>query len=141
VRKLIGGLGWAAACTACSAGVLVLSVGLSMALGTRWHGSYEYYGGDLALYVGPALLGFSAPAALAWRARATGAVSGLMQLARFAIASFLLAVLGFSALVAVAAREAPPDSWWAYWVIAGAVGITSLLGAARVVWVGRPHAG
>src|SRR4051812_14608975 len=127
VRKVLDVLGWTAACTACSAGALVLTTGVLMALGTRWHGNYESYGGDLALCLGPALLGFSAPAVLAWRGRRAGAGSGMVRFARLSIALFLLAVSGSSVVFAVAVREAPPDSRWAFRVIAGAAGVASLL--------------
>jgi len=56
---------------------------------------------------------------------------------RIAGAVLLLSVAGICAYLAVAAREAPPESWWAFWLIYGLVGIASGFGAIRLLRVGR----
>lgn len=54
----------------CGAITLLLTGLVLMNLGTRIHGNYEYYGINYpALFWGPAILGFLAPAVLTWYLR------------------------------------------------------------------------
>jgi hypothetical protein len=57
------------------------------------------------------------------------------RLTRAVFVLFLLGVVVACGNQALAAREAPPNSWWAYWLLDGAVAAVSLLG---VVWLARP---
>jgi hypothetical protein len=51
----------------CGAVTLLLTAVVLMNLGTRFHGNYEHYGINYpALFWGPGILGFLAPAVLAW---------------------------------------------------------------------------
>jgi hypothetical protein len=51
--------------TACGFGTLVVAVMYLMNLGSRLHGNYEYFGNYPLLYLGPAAIGFVAPALVA----------------------------------------------------------------------------
>ena len=48
--------------TACGLVTLVVSVMVLMSLGLKLHGNYEYFGNYPLLYLGPAAIGFLAPA-------------------------------------------------------------------------------
>ena len=48
--------------TACGFVTLVVSVMYLMNLGSKLHGNYEYFGNYPLLYLGPAAIGFFAPA-------------------------------------------------------------------------------
>jgi hypothetical protein len=56
---------------------------------------------------------------------------------RVALALVLLAIAGLCAFLAVAAREALPGSWWAFWLLYGVVGGGCLLGALWLLWPRR----
>ena len=58
------GIAFGLACVmiACGFVTLVVSVVYLMALGSKLHGNYEYFGDYPHLYLGPAAIGFFAPA-------------------------------------------------------------------------------
>jgi len=56
---------------------------------------------------------------------------------RLASVVVLLMIVCACAFLAVAAREAPPDSWWAFWSLYGAVGLACLVGAVWLLWPKR----
>jgi hypothetical protein len=64
----------------------------------------------------------------------------VLTFVRFAAAAVLLLIVAGCAYLALAAREAPPESWWAYWYIYALVGVPALWGAGRLLWPKRPLA-
>jgi len=60
--------------------------------------------------------------------------------ARVAGSLILLVLALVCAFLSVAAREAPPEAWWAFWLLYGVVGGASALGAVALLWPRRRRA-
>jgi hypothetical protein len=58
---------------------------------------------------------------------------------RWGIAAVLFLIAIGCGYLAIAAREVPPDAWWAYWFIYAAVALPCVIGALWLILAKQPN--